>query len=122
MWTVPKYDGTTKRWRFNRNRTGDIPNIFKKSTPLSDTRKKLGADKSEPGKSGEPGALGATTTAKGAVSNKPYSTAKRSHKQPVAAPSKTLESCFKRKPVTNKQQQSSSLLLPQPKRLRKGTS
>ncbi|KAJ2117916.1 hypothetical protein IW146_000358 [Coemansia sp. RSA 922] len=89
--------------------TSDIPDIFKPSTPLPDTHRKSGADKS---------ALGATTMAKGTVSNKPCSAAKRSCKQPVAAPSKTLDSCLKGKPATNKQQQ----LSPQPKRLRKGTS
>ncbi|KAJ2012742.1 hypothetical protein IW146_009314, partial [Coemansia sp. RSA 922] len=93
---MPKYDGTTKRRRFNCNRvavinfrrivvslqeTGDIPDIFKPSTPLPDTRKKSNADKSEPG------TLGITTTAKGTVSNKPHSTAKRSLKQQVPAPS-----------------------------------
>ncbi|KAJ2078159.1 hypothetical protein GGI09_008097, partial [Coemansia sp. S100] len=62
--------------------TGDIPDIFKPLTPPPDTSKKSNADKSEPGKSG------ATTTAKGTVSNKPHSTTKPSHKQPVAAPSK----------------------------------
>ncbi|KAJ2099372.1 hypothetical protein GGI09_002821 [Coemansia sp. S100] len=124
MWTVPKYDGTTKRRRFNRNRvavinfrqivvslreTGDIPDIFKPSTPLPDTRKKSNADKSEPGKPGT------TTAAKGTVSNKPCSTAKRSRKQPVTAPSKALDSYLKGKPATNKQQQSSPPPSPQPK-------
>ncbi|KAJ2066169.1 hypothetical protein GGH13_005823, partial [Coemansia sp. S155-1] len=103
-------------WRFNCNRvavinfrrivvslceTSDIPDIFKPSTPLPDICKQLDADKSEPG------ALGTTTTAKGIVSNKPHSTAKRSCKQPVVAPSKTLDSYFERKSATNKQQQSS---------------
>ncbi|KAJ2259307.1 hypothetical protein GGI13_000090 [Coemansia sp. RSA 455] len=126
------YDGTTKRRRFNRNRvavinfrrivvslreTGDIPRIFKPSTHLPDTRKKSNADKSE---LGEPGA---TTTTKGTVSNKPRSTAKRSRKQPVTAPSKTLDFYLKGEPATNKQQQQSSPLpLPQPKRLHKGTA
>ncbi|KAJ2030120.1 hypothetical protein H4S03_007178 [Coemansia sp. S3946] len=132
MWTVPKYDVTTKRRRFNRNRmavvnfrrivvslreTGDIPDIFKPSTPLPDTRKKSNANKSE---LGEPGT---TKAAKGTVSNKPRSTAKRSRKQPVAAPSKTLDSYFERKSATNKQQQQSSPPpSPQSKRLHKGTS
>ncbi|KAJ2030147.1 hypothetical protein GGH13_005938 [Coemansia sp. S155-1] len=120
---MPIYDGTTKRRRFNHNRvaainfrrivvslreTGDIPDIFKPSTPLPDTGKKSNTDKSEPG---EPGA---TTTARGTVSNKPRSTAKRSRKQSVAAPSKPLDSYFERKSATNKPQQS-----PPPKRLRK---
>ncbi|KAJ2043683.1 hypothetical protein H4S04_006633 [Coemansia sp. S16] len=124
MWTVPKYDVTTKRRRFNRNRmavvnfrrivvslrdTGDIPDIFKPSTPLPDTRKKSNADKSE---LGEPGT---TTAAKGTVSNKPCSTAKRSRKQPVTAPSKALDSYLKGEPATNKQQQSSLPPSPQPK-------
>ncbi|KAJ1915922.1 hypothetical protein GGI09_007190 [Coemansia sp. S100] len=123
MWTVPKYDGTTKRRWFNRSRvvvvnfrrivvslreTGDIPRIFKPPTPLPDTRKKSNADKSE---LGEPGA---TMMAKGTVSNKPRSAAKRSRKQPVTAPSKTLDSYIKRKSATNKLQQ-----LPPPKRLHK---
>ncbi|KAJ2095300.1 hypothetical protein GGI09_004943 [Coemansia sp. S100] len=119
--TVPKYDGTTKRRRFNRNRvavvnfrrivvslrdTGNIPDIFKPSTPLTDTCKKSNADKSELGKPGT------TMTARGTVSNKPRSTAKRSRKQSVAAPSKTLDSYLKGEPATNKPQQS-----PPPKRL-----
>ncbi|KAJ2067975.1 hypothetical protein GGH13_005092 [Coemansia sp. S155-1] len=115
---------TTKRRRFNCNRvavinfrrivvslrdTGDIPDIFKPSTPLPDTRKKSNAGKSE---LGEPGTA---TTAKGTVSNKPRSTAKRSRKQPVTAPSKALDSYLKGEPATNKQQQSSPPPSPQPK-------
>ncbi|KAJ2040936.1 hypothetical protein H4S03_000706 [Coemansia sp. S3946] len=118
------YDRTTKRRRFNCNRvavinfrrivvslrdTGDIPDIFKPSTPLPDTRKKSNAGKSE---LGEPGTA---TTAKGTVSNKPRSTAKRSRKQPVTAPSKALDSYLKGEPATNKQQQSSPPPSPQPK-------
>ncbi|KAJ2863033.1 hypothetical protein GGH94_003864, partial [Coemansia aciculifera] len=63
---------------------------------------------------GEPGA---TTTAKGTVSKKPRSTAKRSRKQPVATTSTTPRSSAKRKPTTNKQQLSS----PPSKRSRKAT-
>ncbi|KAJ2115550.1 hypothetical protein IW146_002213 [Coemansia sp. RSA 922] len=103
---MPKYDVITKRWWFNHNRvaainfrrivvslreTGETPDIFKPSTPLPDTRKKSNADKSE---LGEPGA---TMMAKGTVSNKPRSAAKHPCKQPVPAPSKTLDSYFERK-------------------------
>ncbi|KAJ2112047.1 hypothetical protein IW146_004903 [Coemansia sp. RSA 922] len=58
---------------------------------------------------------------KGTVSIKPHSTTKHSHMQPVASLSKMLDSYFKRKPVTNKLQQSLPPP-PQPKCLRKGTS
>ncbi|KAJ2084651.1 hypothetical protein GGI09_007174, partial [Coemansia sp. S100] len=88
--------------------TGDIPDIFKLSTPRQHSTSCEYQAKSE---LGEPGA---TTTARGTVSNKPRSTAKRSRKQPVAAPSKPLDSYFERKSATNKPQQS-----PPPKRLRK---
>ncbi|KAJ2103296.1 hypothetical protein GGI09_000733, partial [Coemansia sp. S100] len=81
-------------------KTGKTTDTFKPLTPLPDTRKKSNADKSDPG------TLGTTMMVKGTVSIKPHSTTKHSHRQPVAALSKTLDSHFERKSATNKLQQS----------------